>query len=291
MYGSQCVLTRKRNIQLHKEEQAVITKAVILAAGRGTRFYPYTQYVAKEMLPIIDVPAIQLIIEEVKNAGIFDICVVSSPEKDSLNSFLKIFGKNNADLSITTVFQPCPDGTGSALLTAKDFCGNNSVIVLNGDDLFIDKNSSLTPTAQLKNRFERVKAPIIGGQFLPKEEISKYGTAIIRKCLGDLYLIDGIAEKTSPSNAPSRFASLGRYVATPELFELLEKIKPSQNGEYLLTDAFNDFAKNNTLYACEINGTRFDLGSKIGFLNATISSALERNDIRNEILSFLFPLS
>jgi len=265
----------------------MINKAIILAAGRGTRFYPYTKYVAKEMLPEVDVPAIQLICEEAIASGIHDICIITSHEKHSMNSFFESYTANENNVKITLVFQKVANGTGAALLLAEHFCNGQPAVVMNGDDLMYTEEGKTPVTKQLVDCFEECNCPVIGVQPVPEHLISKYGSIRIAERNGRTISINGIVEKPAPENAPSLLSSLGRYVITPEVFDYLKELKPSHKGEYIFTDALDAIAREKGMVAYDFEGTRYDLGSKTGYMEALTDYALRREDIAEEYLPYL----
>ncbi|MEG1711095.1 MAG: UTP--glucose-1-phosphate uridylyltransferase [Clostridia bacterium] len=265
----------------------MIRKAVILAAGRGTRFYPYTKYVAKEMLPIVDVPALQLICEEVINSGIKDICVVTNPEKHTMNSFFDIFTMTEGDAYVKKVYQNVPNGTGAAVLLTKDFCEGEPFALLNGDDLIYTDENTIPATKQLCDYYEICKTSIIGVQYVGAEQISKYGAIKIVKQEDRAYQINGIIEKPLPEEAPSFISALGRYIITPDIYDYLMVEKPNSKGELVLTDALNSMAIKKGIHAYDFIGRRYDLGSKEGYSEAVTEYTLRRPGLKEEYLKFL----
>lgn len=302
----------------------MIKKAIILAAGKGTRFLPYTKFVAKEMLPIVDEPALELTVKEATDAGIEEICLVSSPEKTTVNDFARLSG------NLTVVYQEKPLGTADAIALTEKFCDGQPAVIMNGDDLMYTPPEIPNVTRQLMNCFEKVNAPVIGVQPVPACEIQRYGSVIpldnslsdevsssLKEALkasnganvdpkknadsaqdGDftqenpqITRIGGIAEKPDPKDAPSLLAALGRYVITPEIFDFIRNLTPNpKNGELILTDAFNNFAKTRPLFAAKFCGKRYDLGNKNGYLTAVVEFALRRPDLNPEFEEYLLNL-
>lgn len=277
-----------------------IRKAVIPAAGLGTRFLPATKAVAKELIPIIDKPMIQYTVEECVRSGIEEIIFVLSHGKESikshfvpnlsLESFLK--EKNKTELlktieglnhmaKITIAIQEEPKGLGHAVLMAKNAVGNEPFAVVLGDDLIISKKRECT--RQLIDVFEEKKTSVIGVMQVPKNDVSKYGIVGGPKLSDRLMKVDVMVEKPKPEQAPSNYACPGRYVLTPEIFSILENTKPGAGGEIQLTDALATLAKSHGLYAYEYEGERYDTGDKAGYLRATVAFALDRDDLKNEM--------
>ena len=256
----------------------MIKKAIVLAAGKGTRFRPYTDYVAKEMLPIVDAPALGYILKEAADSGISEICVVSAPEKETVNRFISVI-KDEFPCEISVVYQEKPDGTGSAVLLAEKFCDGQPAIVMNGDDIMFTEKSPPV-TTQIIGIFEKDPSrSVIGVQKVPREEISRYGIISPAENDGISPLVGGIVEKPASENAPSDLAALGRYAITPQIFDVLRNLPRGHNGEYVLTDAFNALAAQNLVRACEFEGKRYDLGNKNGYLQAVTDFALRREDV------------
>ncbi|MDD4290758.1 MAG: sugar phosphate nucleotidyltransferase [Clostridia bacterium] len=259
----------------------MVNKAVVLAGGKGTRFYPYTKSVPKEMLPIIDVPSIELIINELIASCIHDICVVSSPSKYVLNDFL--YGLN-VDAGITVIMQNTPKGTGDAVLCARDFCENQPFALINGDDLvYADGNPPAV--MQMANYFEKVGASVIGVQKVSDKEISKYGTLDLGEKVYDGFRVAGFYEKPSPPY-PSLYAALGRHVFTPEIFDACLEI-PMSDGELKISDAMDILATKGRCYTKEFSGIRFDLGDKNGYLEAVTEYALHDPQTAEKYSAFI----
>ena len=268
-----------------------VRKAVIPAAGLGTRFLPATKAMPKEMLPIVDKPTIQFIVEEAKKSGIEDILIVTGKNKRAIeNHFysnpeleqdLKDTGKVEllklteeiTDLGVNLYYtrQPHPAGLGDAIFRARSFVGDEPFVVMLGDDLMRDK---VPLTKQLIDDYNQTHAPTLAVMKVPHEEVSKYGViAPEGKINDDLYNVKSFVEKPPVAKAPSDLAIIGRYLLTPEIFDILAHQKPGRGGEIQLTDAIaRELEKKNT-YVCSYEGERFDCGSKQGFLNATVHFA------------------
>lgn len=282
-----------------------IKKAVIPAAGYGTRFLPATKSMPKEMLPIIDKPTIQYIVEEAVKSGITDILIITNSQKSSienyfdrsweLEGFLKYKGKEEElklvkDISsianIYSVRQKEQKGLGHAILCAKSFVGDEPFAVLLGDDI-VD-NDRDPAIGQLIGFFNEVGSSIVGVQEVKRSEVSKYGIIDPKGKLENSSVeIKGMVEKPKESDAPSNYAVLGRYILTPKIFDLLETQKEGVNGEIQLTDAIKRLIEFEKVYAYEFSGKRYDVGNKIGFLEATIDFALKRDDLKEDMEDIL----
>lgn len=282
-----------------------IRKAVIPAAGFGTRFLPETKAMPKEMLPIVDKPTIQYIVEEIKASGIEQILIISGHTKraiedhfDSspeLEQHLYESGKMDllkevrqvASVKIHYTRQQYMRGLGDAILCAKEFMDGEPFGVILGDDV-VYNGSGEPALKQLISQYDKTGGTIIGCQLVRPEQVSSYG--IINGTPAenpDLLKVKNMIEKPSIEEAPSRFAALGRYVITPEVFKILEQTKPGKGGEIQLTDALRVMAKNGNVYAYNFKGKRYDTGNKLGYLKATVEFALRRDDIGPEFRQYL----
>lgn len=282
-----------------------IRKAVIPAAGFGTRFLPETKAMPKEMLPIVDKPTIQYIVEEIKASGIEQILIISGHAKraiedhfDSspeLEQHLYESGKMDllkevrqvASVKIHYTRQQYMRGLGDAILCAKEFMDGEPFGVILGDDV-VYNGSGEPALKQLISQYDKTGGTIIGCQLVRPEQVSSY--AIINGTPTenpDLLKVKNMIEKPSIEEAPSRFAALGRYVITPEVFKILEQTKPGKGGEIQLTDALRVMAKNGNVYAYNFKGKRYDTGNKLGYLKATVEFALRRDDIGPEFRQYL----
>lgn len=272
-----------------------VRKAVIPAAGFGTRFLPATKAMAKEMLPIVDKPTIQFIVEEAIASGIEDILIVTGKSKrpiedhfDSnieLEANLREKGKNEllelvqetTGLRIHFVRQSYPLGLGHAVLQAKAFVGDEPFVVMLGDDLMEDE---VPLTKQLMDAYERTHASNIAVMEVPHEETSKYGIIDPDQELEPgLFNVRRFVEKPKPEDAPSNLAIIGRYLLTPEIFEILENQNPGAGGEIQLTDAIDTLNQTQRVFAKRFDGKRFDVGDKFGFLTTSISYGLTHPEI------------
>ncbi|MDR3242250.1 MAG: UTP--glucose-1-phosphate uridylyltransferase GalU [Lactobacillaceae bacterium] len=268
-----------------------VRKAVIPAAGLGTRFLPATKALAKEMLPIVDKPTIQFIIEEALASGIEDIVIVDGKSKRSiedhfdsnpeLENNLKEKGKDEllkiveetTDINLYFIRQSHPRGLGDAVLTAKAFIGDEPFVVMLGDDLMTDE---VPLTKQLIERYEQTGDSTLAVMKVPHDQVSEYGVIDPEsEVTPGLHKVSTFVEKPKPEEAPSDLAIIGRYLLTPEIFEELEKTKPGKGNEIQLTDAIDTLNKRQHVYAHEFKGKRYDIGSKIGFLTTNIEFGLE----------------
>ena len=268
-----------------------ITKAVIPAAGFGTRHLPITKAIAKEMLPILDRPAIDYVVEECVLSGITDICIVVSRGKSMIadyfdrvpeieNSLAKsgktaLLEKINAYMGkvhITYVRQPEMRGTAYAVDLCRDFAAGEPFALLFPDDVMYNPDKPVT--RQLMDAYYEVNAPIIGVQDIPPEEAVKYGVMLPLERRGKLTLVGGYQEKPAVKDLVSTLTSLGRFVLTPEVFDFIKTVKPTLNGEYYLSTAFDDMAKVKPVYSYTFDGIRYDMGGREGFLKANIDYAL-----------------
>jgi len=270
-----------------------IRKAVIPAAGFGTRFLPATKAQPKEMLPIVDTPAIQYIVKEALDSGIEEILIITGRSKraiedhfDSsveLEELLQKQGKNKqlamvkdlADIKIHFIRQKSPRGLGDAVLCAKAFIGDEPFAVLLGDDIVY--NPEKPCLQQLMDCYEQHPGIILGAQFVPNEKVSSYGIVSGEPLADNLYSVHGLVEKPSVDKAPSNLAVLGRYILTPDIFDILENTKPGVGNEVQLTDALA--ASKTDTYALAYEGVRYDTGDKLGYLKATVEYALRNEEL------------
>jgi UTP--glucose-1-phosphate uridylyltransferase len=280
-----------------------IRKAIIPAAGLGTRFLPATKAQPKEMLPIVDKPTLQYIIEEAIASGIEEILIITGRNKTSIeNHFdksveleLELEKKGKIELlemvrdisdmvNIHYIRQKEPLGLGHAVGCAKSFIGDEPFAVLLGDDIIDSEEPCL---AQLIRAYEETNSIILGVQSVDKNDVYKYGIIDIESKDDRLYKVRDMVEKPNVSEAPSNVAILGRYILTPDIFEILEKQAPGKGGEIQLTDAIEYMLKSHHIYAYEFIGNRYDVGDKLGFIKATIDFALKREELRDDLLEIL----
>lgn len=284
-----------------------VRKAIIPAAGLGTRFLPATKAMPKEMLPIVDKPTIQYIVEEARESGIEDILIITGKNKrpiedhfDSvpeLEQNLKAKGKTKmlelveetTDLNIYFIRQSHPRGLGDAVLMAKDFVGNEPFVVMLGDDLMKDE---VPLTKQLMDRYEETNASTLAVMKVPHEEVNKYGVidpaAEIRP---GLYDVRRFVEKPAVEEAPSDLAIIGRYLLTPEIFGMLETQQPGAGNEIQLTDAIDRLNKVQRVFAHEFKGDRFDVGYKFGYLKTSIQFGLKHPEVKDELTAYIKQLA
>ena len=281
-----------------------VRKAVIPAAGLGTRFLPATKAMPKEMLPIVDKPTIQYIIEEAIASGIEEILIITGKSKRAIEDHFdrsceleqELEQKGNDELlaivkhvsemvDIHYIRQKKPMGLGHAIHCAKTFVGNEPFAILLGDDVVhSDENPCLK---QMMDAFEEKQTSILGVQPVPMSDVHKYGIVKGHLLADRLYQVEALVEKPSVENAPSNIAILGRYIITPQIFDILENTKPGKNGEIQLTDALEVLALKESMYAYHFEGKRYDVGNKQGFLEATVETALRREDLREPFLAYL----
>ena len=281
-----------------------IKKAVIPAAGYGTRFLPATKATPKEMLPIVDKPTIQYIVEEAKASGIEDILIISGHGKraiedhfdsaPALEMALQEKGKDDllaivretADINIHYIRQRYMRGLGDAILCARSFMGNEPFAVLLGDDVVY--NPAKPALAQLIDIYEATGGSVLGCQNVPQEKVSAYGIVAGKQTDNPrLMRVADMVEKPAVEEAPSQMAVLGRYIIKPQIFDILEKTQPGKGGEIQLTDALKVLARRDAVYAYDFEGQRYDVGDKLGFLKATVEFALRREDLGVSFQSYL----
>lgn len=287
-----------------------VRKAVIPAAGLGTRFLPATKALAKEMLPIVDKPTIQFIVEEALKSGIEEILVVTGKSKRSIEDhfdsnfeleynlehkgktdLLKLVNDTTA-INLHFIRQSHPRGLGDAVLQAKAFVGNEPFVVMLGDDLMDINNDKAVPlTKQLINDYENTHASTIAVMHVPHEEVSSYGVIAPQGEGKDgLYSVETFVEKPAPEDAPSDLAIIGRYLLTPEIFNILEAQKPGACNEIQLTDAIDTLNKTQRVFARQFNGDRYDVGDKFGFMKTSIDYALQHPQIKDNMKQYLIDL-
>ena len=284
---------------------SAIKKAVIPAAGFGTRFLPFSKSVPKELIPLVDRPVIQYVIEEAVEAGIEDILIILSSEKEAvirhfnpvpeLEKRLEERGKHelldeilrlNRLGRIHYVYQQQLNGLGDAVLQAKSFCGDDPFAVLLGDTV-MDSTESRCVTRQLADVYEQYGASVVALEEVPLEKVSSYGIAAGTFCREGVMDISEMVEKPLPENAPSQLAFAARYIFTPAIFEELSTVARGKDNELQLTDAMSSLLGREKLYGCRIAGKRYDLGSKMGFLKGTVEFGLRRSEFREAFADYL----
>ena len=280
-----------------------VKKAVIPAAGLGTRFLPATKAIPKEMIPIVDVPVIQYIVEEAVAAGIEDVIIITARHKEAIENHFDynfeleatLEKKQQHELSeisksvgklcnIISIRQKNPLGLGHAVLCAEPAIGNEPFAVLLGDDLI---DADVPCTQQLINVFEKEQTSVIGVMEVPQSEVSKYGIVGGKELSPGLIEVQKLVEKPSLEMAPSRFAIPGRYVLTPGIFDLIRQTQPGKGGEIQLTDALQLLALKERLLAYQFSGTRYDTGDRLGFIDATLAFALKRPQLAPAVIQLM----
>ncbi|GAA3614341.1 UTP--glucose-1-phosphate uridylyltransferase GalU [Secundilactobacillus similis] len=280
-----------------------VRKAVIPAAGLGTRFLPATKALAKEMLPIVDKPTIQFIVEEARQSGIEDIVIVSGKSKRSIEDhfdsnpelednliakhkteMLKLV-QETTDINLYFIRQSHPRGLGDAVLTAKAFIGNEPFVVMLGDDMMHDQ---VPLTQQLIDSYQETGASTLAVMRVPHEDTAKYGvidpTAEVKP---GLFNVKNFVEKPTPEQAPSDLAIIGRYLFNPEIFDALEHTAPGKGGEVQLTDAIDLLNRTQRVFAHEFKGERHDVGNKFGWLKTNIEYGLQHPEVKDELRQYL----
>ncbi|MBS2970740.1 UTP--glucose-1-phosphate uridylyltransferase GalU [Metabacillus sp. KIGAM252] len=282
-----------------------VRKAIIPAAGLGTRFLPATKAQPKEMLPIVDKPTIQYIIEEAVASGIEDIIIVSGRGKRAIEDHFdksyeleETLAKKGKDkvlkevqaisglANIHYIRQKEPKGLGHAINCASRFIGDEPFAVLLGDDIV---RSEVPCTKQLIDAFDLHQRSVVGVQQVPQEDVSKYGIIAPQETPnGDKMIsVHTLVEKPKREEAPSNYAIMGRYILTPEIFSILDELPPGAGGEIQLTDALKVLNESQPIYAYNFDGQRYDVGDKFGFIKATVDFALEREDLRDQVNNYL----
>ncbi|MDW7660350.1 MAG: UTP--glucose-1-phosphate uridylyltransferase GalU [Bacillota bacterium] len=281
-----------------------VRKAVIPAAGLGTRFLPATKAMPKEMLPIVDKPTIQYIVEEAIASGIEEILIITGKSKRAIEDHfdrsveleIELEKKHNTELlelvrgisdmvDIHYIRQKNPSGLGHAIYCARTFVGDEPFAVLLGDDVV--HNPENPCLKQMIEAYETYGTSILGVQEVPEQDVCKYGIVDGEKIADRIYSVNGLVEKPALDEAPSNIAILGRYIINPGVFDILKDTKPGKGGEVQLTDALLELAKKETMYAFNFEGKRYDVGNKQGFLEATVETALRRDDLKDEFLEYL----
>lgn len=286
-----------------------VRKAIIPAAGLGTRFLPATKALPKEMLPIVDKPTIQFIVEEAKASGIEDILIVTGKNKQAIENhfdsnpeleqdlektgkseLLKLTqGITNLGVNLYYTRQPHPAGLGDAVYRTRSFVAGEPFVIMLGDDLMKDK---VPLTKQLINDYDKTHASTIAVMKVPHKEVSKYGViAPDGKIADDLYNVKSFVEKPDVDKAPSDLAIIGRYLLTPEIFDILEHQKPCRGGEVQLTDAIDTMNKTQRVFAQVFKGQRFDVGNKEGYLETSIQYGLKHPETRDALRKYIKELS
>jgi len=284
----------------------LIRKAIIPAAGLGTRFLPATKAQPKEMLPIVDKPAIQFIVEEAIESGVEDIIIVTGKHKRAIEDHfdkspeleLMLEEKGNQELldmvrrvtnlaDIHYIRQKEPLGLGHAVLCARKFIGHEPFAVLLGDDIIRSEKPTLKSMIEV---YDKLQTSVIGAMEVPHEEVDRYGVISPDEKKGIIRIRD-LVEKPQPEDAPSNLAVIGRYIIEPEIFSLLERALPGKGGEIQLTDALRELNRQKQMVAYRLEGTRYDIGDKLGYIKATVDLALSRPDLRDQVKRYLLELT
>lgn len=280
-----------------------VRKAVIVAAGLGTRMLPASKVIPKEILPVIDTPAIQVIVEEAVASGIEEIIVVVSPgktmvldhfqpaldlerhlERKGKHDLLENLRRSNNPARFKTAHQAEPLGLGHAVLQARHQVGNEPFALFLPDDIIDAPRPCLR---QIIDQAEALSAPVVALMRVPHSEVSKYGIVETKPAGERLYELTGMVEKPAPENAPSDFAIVGRYVLTSDIFEILAEGKPGAGGEIQLTDGLLGLASQRKIYGYEFEGVRYDMGDRFGFITAQIGFGLKRPEVADRLRSYL----
>jgi UTP--glucose-1-phosphate uridylyltransferase len=277
-----------------------IKKAIIPAAGLGTRFLPATKAMPKEMLPIVDKPTIQYIVEEAIEAGIEDIIIVTGKGKRAIEdhfdsapeleqnliekekfALLEEVQKSTNLVDIHYIRQKSPQGLGHAVLCAKKFIGDEPFAVLLGDDIVQSERPCLK---QLIEQYEKLESSVIGVMSVPESETHRYGVINPLEQIDRLYQVKEFVEKPKQGTAPSNKAIIGRYVFTPQIFKFLEEKEIGAGGEIQLTDAIEKLNQIQRVFAYEFEGSRYDVGEKLGFVQTTLEFALQKEELREDLI-------
>ena len=281
-----------------------LRKAIIPAAGLGTRFLPATKAQPKEMLPIVDKPTLQYIIEEAIESGIEEILIITGRNKKSIEDHfdrsveleLELEHKGKVEMlemvksisnmvDIHFIRQKEPKGLGHAIYCAKSFVGNEPFAVMLGDDIVYNEGKPCL--RQLMDCYDEYKTSVLGVQTVLDGDVDKYGIVDGLKIEGNVTKVKGLVEKPSVDEAPSNMAILGRYIITPSIFEILERTKPGKGGEIQLTDALLELMSEEAIYAYNFEGRRYDVGDKLGFLEATVEYALRKPELKDAFIEYL----
>lgn len=284
-----------------------VKKAVIPVAGLGTRFLPATKTVPKELLPIVDIPSIQYVVQEAVDAGIEEIIFVTGRGKDAIEDHfdeapeleqtladrgntetVEALRRISAMIEVVSVRQKRPLGLGHAVLCARDLVGREPFAVMLADDLV---DNEVPCIEQLLNIFNREEESVVALMQVPLEEVHQYGVIRGNEIEPRVYRIDGTVEKPAAADAPSTMAIIGRYVLRPEIFDILENQPPGRGGEIQLTDGLARLARERKMFGCAFEGERYDIGDKFGFVRATVAYALKRPDLKDKVVEYLKSLS
>ena len=280
-----------------------IRKAVIPVAGLGTRFLPATKTVPKELLPIVDIPAIQYVVQEAVDSGISEVIFVTGRGKDSiedhfdeipeLEQVLEERGQKEAVqnlrqiaamIEVVSVRQKKPLGLGHAVFCARDLVGDEPFAVLLSDDLI---EAPVPCLRQLMEIFAEKRESVLALRRVPEDQVRRYGIVQGKELTKGLYEVENMMEKPQPHETPSRLAIIGRYILRPEIFSLLENVTPGKGGEIQLTDGISQLARQKKVYGYEFEGEHYDIGDKFGFVRATVAYALKRPELKEQTREYL----
>jgi UTP--glucose-1-phosphate uridylyltransferase len=280
-----------------------LRKAVIPVAGLGTRFLPATKTVPKELLPIVDIPSIQYVVQEAVDAGIQEIIFVTGRGKDGIEDhfdeapeleqvlaergqteLVEMLRRIKEMIEVVSVRQKKPLGLGHAVLCARDLVGDEPFAVMLADDLI---DSDTPCIRQLLDIFEDRKESVIALMEVLPEEVQQYGVIKGQEIEKRLYQIQATVEKPAAKEAPSRMAIIGRYILRPEIFSILQKQPPGRGGEIQLTDGLAQLVRERQVFGCQFLGDRYDIGDKFGFVRATVAYALKRPDLKTKVKDYL----
>lgn len=282
-----------------------VRKAVIPAAGFGTRMLPASKSVPKEMLPIYDKPTLHHIVKEVVDSGITDILIIISKDKGSIEDYFDVnfeleyeLNKKSSEISgeihelskmanIYTIRQKKKNGLGDAIKYAESFVGDEPFAILLGDDIIYNTSDEIPCIKQMADIYEKQESPILGVQKVSWDDVDKYGIVNGVKTSDRITEVESLVEKPSREEATTNLAILGRYIVTPDIFPILHETKPGKNNEIQLTDALNKLAEKRKMIAYDFIGKRYDVGNKLGFVKATVDFALHDEKIKDELLEFL----
>ena len=289
-----------------------VRKAIIPAAGLGTRFLPATKATPKEMLPLVDIPTIQYIIQEAVDSGIEEILIIDNQYKEVIRRHFSIDERLEKKLmdagkvkecemihkiatmaKVTYVQQNNPKGSGHAISLGKEFANGEPFAILLGDDVIVNRNEGGLPALkQLMNVYDKTGCSVIGVQTVSEDVVHKYGVVKPVQMLDERTAeICDFVEKPNKEEAPSRMACLGRYVLTPEIFNILDTLAPAKDGEIQLTEGIKELMNREKVYSYDFEGTRYDIGDKFGFIKATIDFALERDELKDQVMSYIKELA
>jgi UTP--glucose-1-phosphate uridylyltransferase len=280
-----------------------IRKAVIPVAGLGTRFLPATKTVPKELLPIIDIPSIQYVVQEAVDAGIQEIIFVTGRGKDGIEDHfdeapeleqiladrgqtptVEMLRRIAEMTEVVSVRQKKPLGLGHAVLCARDLVGDEPFAVMLADDLI---DAEIPGIRQLVEIFAETEESVVALMKVPLDEVHQYGVIKGKEVKPRLYAVEATVEKPAAKDAPSQLAIIGRYVLRPEIFSILQTLPPGRGGEIQLTDGLARLVQERKIFGCEFTGDRYDIGDKFGFVRATVAYALKRKDLRDKLIEYL----